>query len=87
MQHNNNTNNNKLGWKILLETQIRNLIQQAKIIREEKRWNMLGRKEKKTTQVKQTIQFEEINQKVLMKEGRPKYFVIGQNDTDKQFLL
>ena len=39
-----------------------------------KRWNMLGQKEKKATQEKITIQLEEINQKVLVKEGRLKRY-------------
>ena len=43
-----NTNrNSKLRWEIRLETQIRNLPQQAKMIR--KRTTMLGRKEKSNT--------------------------------------
>ena len=43
------------------------------MIRQEKRWNMLGRKEK-VTQVKQTLSLEEINQKILSKEGRQKRY-------------
>ena len=41
-----NTNRkSKHGWEYWLETQIRNLRQQAKMIKQEKNWNILGRKE------------------------------------------
>ena len=39
--------NSKSGWEIRLETLIRNQQQQAKMIKPEKCWNMLGLKEKK----------------------------------------
>ena len=50
-----NTNrNSKPGFEIRLGMQIGNLRQQAKMITEEKRWNMLGWKEKSNTTNKTT---------------------------------
>ena len=43
----------------------------------EKRLEYVEKKRKKATQVKQKIQLEEINQKVLVKEGRLKRYCDG----------
>ena len=68
-----NTNiNSKPGWEIRLETQIRNLRRKAKKITQRENARTYRDEKGKTTQVKQTIQLEEINQKVLAKEGRLK---------------
>ena len=66
-------NKNKIAkpWcKIRLETQIRNLLQQAKVIKRKKIWE----KEEKAIQQQQMIQLEKINQKVPAKEGRLKRY-------------
>ena len=56
--------------EIRLETQIRNLRQQAKMIRQRKTAGICWDEQRKTTQIKQSIQLKEINQKILAKEGR-----------------
>ena len=69
-----NTNrNSKPGWEIRLETQIRNL-QQGQMMRHRKNAGIFWDEKEKATQVKQTIQPEEINQKMLAKEGRLKRY-------------
>ena len=55
--------NSKPGWEIQLETLIRNLLQQAKMIRQRKNTVTCGDKKEKATKVKITIQLEETNQK------------------------
>ena len=63
----------KPWWEIRLETQIRKLRKQAKMIKQRKNAGIcLDKKEKKATQEKITVQFEEINQKILVKEERLK---------------
>ena len=56
--------NSKPGWIIRQETQIRNLRQQTKMFRR-KTSEYVWRRRKIATQLKQTIQLEEINKKVL----------------------
>ena len=69
-----NTNrNSKPGWEIRLETKIRNLQQQAKMIKKRKNAGTCDTKEK-AIQIKLTIQLKEINPKVLAKEGRLKRY-------------
>ena len=63
----------KPAWEFRLETQIRNLRKQAKMIKQKKDAG-ISRNRKKTTQQKLKKQLEEINQKVLAKEGRLKRF-------------
>ena len=64
----------KPGWEFRLQTQIKNLRKQAKIIKQKKDAGIIRNRKKKTTQEKLTIQLEEINQKVLAKEGRLKRY-------------
>ena len=65
----------KAGWEIRLETQIKK--KSTKTVQKDKtkvrHWNMLGQKGN-TTQGKIAVQLEEINQKVLAKEGRLKRY-------------
>ena len=66
-----NTNkHSKPGWKIRLETQKRKLRQEAKILRQKKNVRICRDEKHKETQLEQTIQHEEINQKLLSKEER-----------------
>ena len=58
----------KPGWEIRLETQIKNLRKQAKMIKQKKDGGICRNKKEKATQEKITMQLEEINQKVLAKE-------------------
>ena len=58
----------KPGWEIRLETQIRNLRKQAKMIKQRKNAGTCWEKKGKAAQEKMTIQLDEINQKVLAKE-------------------
>ena len=62
----------KPGWEFRLETQIKNLRKQLKVVKQNKNAEMY-RKEK-TTQEKLTVQLGEIHQKVLAKEGRLKRY-------------
>ena len=63
----------KPGWKVRLETQIKNLRKQAKMVKQ-KDPRICGKIMEKTTREKITVQLEEINQKVLAKEGRLKRY-------------
>ena len=77
-----NTNrNSKPGWEIRLEMQIRNQRQQAKMT-EGDTGRCWYEKKKKATQIKQTIQLMEINQKVKLKEDL-KDIETGLNKTEK----
>ena len=62
----------KPGWEIRLETQIQNLRKQTKMIKEKRDTGICGNRKEKATREKITVQLEEINQKVLAKEGRLK---------------
>ena len=64
----------KLGLEIRLETKIRNLLQQAKMIKQKKNAGIYWDKKEKRTLEKMRIRLEEINQKVLAKEGRLKIY-------------
>ena len=65
----------KPGWEIWLETQIKkNLRKQAKMMKQREDAGIHRNKKEKATQEKITIQHEEINQKVLVKEGRLKRY-------------
>ena len=66
--------NAKPGREIRLEKQVKNLRKQAKMIRQKKDAGTCRDKKEKATQGKITIQLEEINQKVLAKEGRLKRY-------------
>ena len=61
----------KPGWDIRLEIQIKNLRKQAKMVKQ-KDPGICGNGIQKRTREKITVQLEEINQKVLAKEGRLK---------------
>ena len=63
----------KPGWESRLETQIKNLRKQAKMVKQ-KDPGICGNRMEKTTREKITVQLEEINQKVLAKEGRLKRY-------------
>ena len=63
----------KSGWEIRQETQIKNLRKQAKMVKQ-KDPGMCGKEMEKTTREKITVQLDEINQKVLAKEGRLKRY-------------
>ena len=70
-----NTNrNSKPEWEIWLKMQIRNLRKQAKMIRQRRNAGTYLVEKEKATQVKQTIQYGEINSKLLVKEGRLKRY-------------
>ena len=60
----------KPGWEISLETQIKQLRKQARMIR--KRGAEISGMKEQATWEKITVQLKEINQKVLAKEGRLK---------------
>ena len=64
----------KPGWEIRLEMQMKNLWKQAKKIKQWKDAGICRDRKEKATQEKITIQIEEINQKVLVKEGRLKRY-------------
>ena len=64
----------KPGWEIRLEMQIKNLRKQAKMIKQRKDAGIRKNKKEKARQEKITIRIEEINQKVLAKEGRLKRY-------------
>ena len=64
----------KPGWEFRLETQIKNLRKQVKMIKQNKDAGVIWNRKEKTTQEKLTIKLEEINQKVLEKEGRLKRY-------------
>ena len=57
----------KPGWEFRLETQIKNLRKQLKVVKQKKNAE-INRKENTT------VQLEEIHQKVLAKEGRLKRY-------------
>ena len=61
----------KSGWEIRLETQVRNLRQRAKML---KNMRLCSDKQRKARRLEQNMQLEEINQKVLAKEGRLKRY-------------
>ena len=62
----------KLGWEIRLETPIKKLGKQARMMK--KRGAEISGKKEEATQEKINVQLEEINQKVLAKEGRLKRY-------------
>ena len=64
----------KPGWEFRLETQIKNLRKQAKMIKQKKDAGTITNRKEKITQEKPTIQLEKINQKVMAKEGRLKRY-------------
>ena len=65
----------KPGWEIRLETDIKISTKTGQNDKTKKRrWNMLKQKKEKATRRKITVQLEEINQKVLAKEGRLKRY-------------
>ena len=63
----NTKKKSKPGWEIRLETQIKNLRKQAKMIKQKKDAGICGNRKEKVTRETITIQLEEINQKVLAK--------------------
>ena len=73
----------KPGWEIWLETQIKNLRKQAKMIKQRKNAGTCRDKKEKATQEKITILLEEKNQKVLTREGRLKRYRQRVNNTEK----
>ena len=64
----------KPGGEFRLETQIKNLRKQLKMIKQKKNVRIIRDRKEKTTPEKLTIQLEEIYQKVLVKEGRLKRY-------------
>ena len=64
----------KPGWDFRLEKQIKNLRKQAKMIKQRKDAEICMNRNEKATQEKITIHLEEINQKVLAKEGQKRTF-------------
>ena len=64
----------KPEWEFRLETQIKNLRKQAKMIKQKENAGIIRNRQEKTTLEKLKIQLEEINQKVLAKEGRLKRY-------------
>ena len=67
--------NSRPGWEIQLETQIKkNRRKQAKMIKQRKDAGICRNKKKRRQEKKIAIQLEEINQKVLAKEGRLKRY-------------
>ena len=64
----------KSGWEFRRETQIKNLRKQVKMIKQKKNSGIIWNRKEKTTHEKLTIKLEEINQKVLAKEGRLKRY-------------
>ena len=67
-------NKSKPEWEIRLETQIKNLRKQAKMMKQTKDAGICRKKKETATQEKITIHHEEINQKVVAKEGRLKRY-------------
>ena len=63
----------KPGWEIRLESQIKKNTKSSPND-EERRWNKRGGEKEQDTWGKITVQLEEINQKVLAKEGRLKRY-------------
>ena len=63
----------KPGWEVQLDTQIKNLRKQAKMVRQ-KDPGICWKRMEKTTREKITVKLEEINQKILAKEGRLKRY-------------
>ena len=63
----------KPGLEVRLETQIKNLPKQAKMVKQNDP-RICGKRMEKTTREKITVQLEEINQKVLAEEGRLKRY-------------
>ena len=63
----------KPGWEVRLETQIKNLRKQAKMVKQ-KDPRICGKRMEKTTREKIKVQLQDINQKVLAKEGRLKRY-------------
>ena len=64
--------NSKPGWEIRLETWIRNLQPQAKMIKQRKKAGRGRDKKNQETLIKQKIHLEEINQIFVAKEGKLK---------------
>ena len=64
----------KPGWEFQLETQIKNLRKTAKMIKQMEDAGIIKNKNEKTKREKLAIQLEEINQKILAKEGRLKRY-------------
>ena len=64
----------KPGWEFRLETQIKNLRKQLKVVKQKKNAGINKNRKEKTTQEKHTIQLEERYQKLLAKEGRLKRY-------------
>ena len=58
----------KSGREIRLETQIKNLRQEAKMLRQKKNARTWWDEKKKDTRLRQTLQLEEINQKPWAKK-------------------
>ena len=63
----------KSGWEIRLETQIKKLRKQVRMIKK-RGAGISGGKKEEPTKKKITVQLGEINQKVLAKEGRLKRY-------------
>ena len=63
----------KPRWEVRLETQIKNLRKQAKMVKQ-KDPRTYGKRMEKRTREKITVKLEEINQKILAKEGRLKRY-------------
>ena len=74
----------KPGWEFRLETQIKNLRKQTKMIKHKKDARIIRNKNEKTTREKLTTQLEEINQKVLAEEVRLKRY--RQSEKTEKFL-
>ena len=70
--NNNKKKQQKPGWEIRLESQIKKNTQTSPNNKKERRWNKRGKKEQATWE-KTTVQLE-INQKILAKEGRLKRY-------------
>ena len=64
--------NSKPGWEIKLETQIRNLRQLEKMLRQKKNARIGCDEKIKATRLEHTIKQEEINRKILAKKGSQK---------------
>ena len=64
----------KQGWEIRLETQIKKTTKTSQNGLKNRGAEIIGEKKEQATQEKITVQLEEINQKVLAKEGRLKRY-------------
>ena len=64
----------KPEWEIRLETQMKNLRKQARMIKQKRDAEICGNRNEKSTQEEIIIQLEEMKQKVLAKEGRLKRY-------------